>query len=311
MVLRRVALTGASGMLGRHLLAVLQSKNVQVHATSRTRPPLCEGLSWSPWDLEDWRSPEELDCLFGQVDALIHLGAWIPKENNANSCRAIFDVNVRASLCLGEWAQKRDIPLVFISSSMVYDQPERMGILEEDPKVARGSGNLYGLSKRIAEETLQYFSGDGLKLCILRPSSLYGYGLESAKTVSRFLQSAGEGRVIELFPPAEDAVDFVHAFDVALATVDALEKEVTGEFNISSGSMTTMEQLARSCLAVTSRGEIRIAESPSRPPLKRFGLDSGKAERTFGYRPRYSLETGLGIMWRQIQLGRCEFFHDE
>ena len=62
MVLKRIGLTGASGMLGAHLLSRLAQDGVATLATSRRRPVnLPAGAIWTSWDLREWRTPAELD----------------------------------------------------------------------------------------------------------------------------------------------------------------------------------------------------------------------------------------------------------
>ena len=74
MVLRRVALTGASGMLGRYVLAALASRQISAVAVSRSRPKVLEpNAKWQAWDLNHARTEDELDGMFSGVDALLHV----------------------------------------------------------------------------------------------------------------------------------------------------------------------------------------------------------------------------------------------
>ena len=74
MVLRRVALTGASGMLGRYVLAALASRQISAVAVSRSRPKVLEpNAKWQAWDLTHARTEDELDGMFPGVDALLHV----------------------------------------------------------------------------------------------------------------------------------------------------------------------------------------------------------------------------------------------
>ena len=76
MVLKRVALTGASGMVGRHTIANLSDRLIDIVATSRSAPPFIpKGLIWREWDLREWKSPDELNDIFGPVDAILHVGS--------------------------------------------------------------------------------------------------------------------------------------------------------------------------------------------------------------------------------------------
>lgn len=304
MVLRKVALTGCSGMTGRHVMERLAATGVTAAMTSRERPAvLMNGFSWSPWDLTEWKTKEELDQFFPDVQALLHVGAMIPDDKTKLWADSIFDANVRASLCLGEWALKRGIPVVYLSGAIVYAQPERAGIQESDFKASQGfSGNFYGFSKLLAEEVLTYCAGRGLRLIILRASSIYGAGLKKGKMISNFLSQASENNMIKLIPPAEDKIDLIHAADVAESMVQALEKEAWGTYNIASESPKTVMEIAQTCVRVVGKGKVAVSSAKTdRDPIVRFGLSCDKARKVFGFKPKINLKQGIERIWQAVQ----------
>ena len=120
----KVAITGANGMIGRHMVALIENKNVSLLSISR-----------NDWDLSKWKSFEELDRIFLSVDVVFHFGAALPK-NKSNligdnkQTKTIFDVNIRSCLNLAEWALLRNKAVVFLSSSTVYKNPHGVKIRE-------------------------------------------------------------------------------------------------------------------------------------------------------------------------------------
>ena len=307
MVLKKVGITGASGMVGRHLLAALFSRGVACAATSRQRPAvLPPETSWASWDLEVWKSPKELDRLFPEVEAIFHVGASVPVPGASDfSSRAIFDANVRSTLCLGEWAREKQLPIIFLSGSVVYSDPDRAGIRETDSTGGEGLGGLYGLTKLLSEQVLALLSRDGLKLCTLRPSSIYGYGLASRKMITDFLVRASQGKALELGPPVDDQVNLIHAADVAEAMLDALIHESWGVFNIGAPRTVTILEVAEACVFVVGKGRITILPGQAeRPARVRFGLCSDMAYAKFGFTPKLSLQLGINRMWQDMNAAR-------
>lgn len=304
MVLKRIGLTGASGMVGRHLRALCERRGIDYVATSRTSilgiPAQCH---WYPWNLATWKSAQELDQLFGTVDVIFHVGARVPRRSEEMSVGDIFDANVRACLNIGQWACQRNIPLVFLSGATVYADPARVGILEDDQKTDGGGvGGFYGYSKWIAEEVLSHFRHLGLPLLVLRASSVYGSGLSDDKMISSFLKRASRGEVIELQQPIGDTVDLIHASDVAEAIVQTIEQETWGTFNIASERQYTMEEIAQACVDVVGRGVVKIIGKPvGGSERMRFGLSCNAARAAFDFQTRMSLIDGLTEMWNDMR----------
>ena len=291
-------------MVGRELLKALMQRNMGCIATSRTEPQsLPTDTKWRQWDLEKWKTSSELDDLFPGVDAVIHAGAAVVTEvDNPEFWRHIFDVNVRATLCLGSWAFAKRIPFVFLSSASVYANPEKRGILESAPKTVRGIGGFYGLSKSMAEDVLLHFAGEGLRVCILRPSSVYGFGLPERKMVTSFLMQASSNSTIELSPPTDDEIDLLHVVDVANAALKALAHEAWGVYNVSSGTPATIAEIAGACVKVAGHGLVVVKSvHAARRPTSRFLLNNDAARKAFGFSPSLSLEAGLARMLQDLK----------
>ena len=96
MVLNRVGLTGATGMLGSHIQTAFENSSVDIVSVSRAG----DNLS-THWDLGKWLNSEELDNMFSNIQAVVHAGAFVQTYGEIDQAR-MFDVNVRACLNLGQ-----------------------------------------------------------------------------------------------------------------------------------------------------------------------------------------------------------------
>jgi len=304
MVLKKIALTGASGMVGRSTIELLTKNNVQYIAASRSKVEVvAPQSSWVKLDLAEYQNIERLDEVFPGVDALLHIGAFVPKTSADNHrYDRIFDVNVRSCLYLAHWATQKSIPLVFLSGATVYDNPEQENIKELDKKATGGFGGFYGYSKLLAEETLQYFVKDGLKLCILRPSSIFGYGLPYNKMITKVLLTASMNETIELEEPVEDKINLIHSYDVANAMLQSLSNMSWGVFNIADRTSYSILNVAQTCVKIVGKGHIKcVKKKNARNPTYRFGLNCKLAQKAFNFRSTLSLEDGIRKMWRDMQ----------
>lgn len=295
MVLNKVGLTGSSGMLGRHLRVALQAAGAEVAAVSRSGAD-----DSAAWDLSEWLSMEMLDELFAGVQAVVHAGAFVQPSGEVDESR-MFDANVRACLNLGHWAMSRNIPLLHISGAIVYADPCAPMQKESAPLGWSGLGGFYGFSKLLAEDVLMRLRQQGLKLCVLRPTSIYGHGIGADKMVPRFLATAARNEAIELNQPVENRVDIVHAADVSGATVAALKKECWETLNISSGKPVSIIELAESCIAVAGKGRIEIkGEAPTNYKASvTYSLDISRAGERIDWKPHIVVRKGLAMLMHE------------
>ncbi|MEN6348186.1 MAG: NAD(P)-dependent oxidoreductase [Syntrophomonas sp.] len=300
MVLARIGLTGASGMLGIHLVKLLLEKKIDIAASSIPGlNNLSPYLQCTAWDLSQWKRPEEINTIFPDVDALVHIGAITSVDA---SRQAIFDVNVRSCLCLSEWAMSEGVPFIYISGATVYAAPEKNNILETDSKVISGIGGFYGYSKYLGEQVLLYMAQQGLKICILRPSSIYGNGLSENKMISRFLNIAEADGVIELEHPIKDRIDLIHARDVAEAVIQVLEHESWGIFNIASECPSSIYEIAQTCVEVVGKGSVSCMPGlDDGIPSIRYGLNCDAARCAFNFSPKLTLKQGISRMWQDVK----------
>ncbi len=291
MVLNTVGVTGASGMLGRHVVAALENAGLTV--VRFVRPPSTPPLR--AWDLTEWKTDGEFDALFQSVDAIVHAAAAVPRGPGLLSEQVLYDANVRATFNLGRWALTRDQPLVYVSGAIVFAEPNATGIREDAPLGWTGLGGAYGLTKSLAEATIRQLKDLGLKAAIVRPSSVYGHGLDADKVICRFLKRATAGDAVELAEPVTDSSNLVHAADVASAIVQILLGRSWETFNVAAPTGTSMISLAETCIAVAGNGCLTLTprNQPSRPPVHRFGLSCDLAQARLGWSPRVSLEAGL------------------
>ena len=297
MVLKNIGLTGSTGMLGRHLQAALEKEGAMVVPVSRTATINHDNLCW---DLTEWLVPEDLDGMFAGVQAVIHAGAIVNPSGKVDVAR-MYDANVRACLNLGEWAKNRNIPVIYISGAIVYADTLATEQKEEAPLGWKGLGGFYGFSKLLAEDVLFRLHQQNLKLAVVRPTSIYGFGITADKMVRRFLAIAETGGVIELTQPVHDRVDLVHAADISRAVMAILKKGCWDIFNISSGNPISIKELAEECVKCTGLGSVSISGETTvgYKPSIRYSLNTERAKRCLGWLPEIDIQLGMNMILQE------------
>ena len=146
MVLKNIALTGGSGLLGRHLAFVLLKNNYRVIASSRKSIPFKnKNLIWKKIDFNKEFNQKILDKNFSSVSTIIHAGAYVPSKKNKTNFNYIKKCNVDSSIEIAKWATKRNIHFIYISGAIVYRNENRKNL--EKSKILNYSNNAYRNSK--------------------------------------------------------------------------------------------------------------------------------------------------------------------
>src|SRR5437773_2743613 len=173
---RRVAVTGATGFIGRHLVADLVNRGVDVRAIVRPRSAHAapRGAAIVQADLD----AAALSAAFAGVDAVVHLAAVVATTRE----HEYVTVNVGGTRAVAAAALAAGARLIYVSSlAAAGSAPPGAPRREEDPPQPLTP---YGHSKLEGERHLAAI--EGLRYTILRPSVVYGPGDRALLPLFRF-----------------------------------------------------------------------------------------------------------------------------
>jgi nucleoside-diphosphate-sugar epimerase len=168
---RLVALTGATGFIGRHLLRELPKRGYRVRVLLRrptALPPEASGAV-----VGDLARPQNMAAALAGVEAVIH-SAGIAHAMSGVPEDDYRVLNTEATIGLARAAEKaRAKRFVFLSSIRAQSGPTAEGVLTEERRPA--PTDAYGQSKLAAEEGL---AGLQIDWVALRPVLVYGPGVK-------------------------------------------------------------------------------------------------------------------------------------
>ena len=174
----RIAVTGATGFVGRSLVARLQRQAVDVVAITRSRPPGSNSLS-NLYSCSDYLDTASLANLFRACDVVIHLAALAHQITRSSSplCMNVYRrANLESLVSVARAASQAGVHrLVFVSSigvngSSTYGTP----FTEADNPLP---SEHYAITKLEAERALSDELCDSLTdWVVLRPPLVYGPG---------------------------------------------------------------------------------------------------------------------------------------
>jgi nucleoside-diphosphate-sugar epimerase len=215
-----IFVTGATGLVGRHLLLELRDRGEHTMALVRDErgAEAVRALGATPV-----RGRVEDPALWRQVDdvsAIIHAAAMVTTRAGWAEYEA---VNVNSVRLAATRARQLGVPVIHISSVAVYGPGGYLGdaesVDESFPLGATEGEAFYPRSKRLAEAALWEEAGRGARAIAFRPCVIYGEG--DRQFLPRVVKFARSGW-LPLLGGEHRPMALVHARHVAQAAALAL-----------------------------------------------------------------------------------------
>jgi len=247
-VIRSVAITGATGFIGRHAAAALTARGIAVTSIvrpgSRHAPPPGSAVVHAPLEVMALRKA------FAGADAVIHLAGVVA----AVRASTFFAVNAEGTRAVAEAARDTGARLVHVSSlAAAGPAPASAPCRETD---APRPLTPYGTSKLESERIVS--ATTGLRSILLRPGVVYG---PTDRAVLPLFQAASRG-VLPLIGRADAAFAFIHVDDAVRAIVAAVEKvDVSGAVFVAHAVPVTAMDLINAVQAAVGR-QVRVVRVP-------------------------------------------------
>src|SRR5580704_1909762 len=307
---QKVAVCGAGGFIGGHLVKSLLDQGVDVVRAIDIKP-LDEWYQYSK-DVEnlslDLKEKENCHKAAKGVTAVFQLAADMGGmgfiENNKALCMLSVLTNTHMLMAAREQGVER---FFYSSSACVYNgdkqkTPDVVALKEEDAYPALPEDG-YGWEKLFSERMCRHFEEDfGLLTRVARYHNVYGAlgtydgGREKAPAAMcrKVIQAKASGKhEIEIWGDGHQTRSFMYIDDCTKGTQAILESEIHEPINLGSSELVTINQL------------VDIAEDIASVKLKRkYNLDAPKGvngrnsdntkiQQYLGWEPSIRLKEGL------------------
>ncbi len=305
---RRVFVTGATGIVGSWLVKDLLAQGAYVVALVRDADPQSElyrsgdihSISIVSGRLEDFHTLERAINEY-EIDTVFHLAAQ-PLVGVAHRFPLhTFESNIRGSYNLLEACRIHSQfvrRVVIASSDKAYGPQPNLPYTEDMPLQGR---HPYEVSKSCTDLIAQsYYYTYGLPVAIARCGNIYGGGdLNWSRIVPGTIRS-----FLQCEPPVirSDGTyvrDYIYVKDVVRAYMVLAEKlddsKVQGQaFNFSpEGAVTVLELVSLLQRLMHCEHLQPIVRNEAEDEIHSQYLNAKKAHQTLGWKPQYTLETGL------------------
>jgi nucleoside-diphosphate-sugar epimerase len=226
-----IFVTGASGLVGSHLISSLIEKGLEVRALYRKNIPVfkhAEKVNWVQGDILDVNILNEALQGITQVYHCAAIVSFSPKQ-----AATMLKANVEGTAnvvnaCIEHSIQK----LVYVSSVAALGRIRENTPVDETMNwTPETSNSIYGKSKYLAEMEVWRGMGEGLNVAIVNPVIILGAG-DWNKGSSEIFKSA-----YDEFPWYTSGVSgFVDVMDVIDAMQLLMQSEIQGQRYIISGA---------------------------------------------------------------------------
>jgi nucleoside-diphosphate-sugar epimerase len=311
-----VAVTGASGYLGRAVAAELVASGHDVRTLQR-RPSGVDGVTDILGSITD---TDAVARVVDGAEGIVHLAAKVSLAGDPAEFRV---VNVEGSRALLDAARRAGASrFVQVSSPSVAHAGSALAGVGAEPASPRDARGEYARTKAEAELIALERDADGFRVVAVRPHLVWGPG--DTQLVGRILDRARRGR-LPLLDGGRALIDSTYVDNAATGIVAALHRAETAHgraFVITNGEPRPVgELLAGICLASGVRpprwsipaGVARAAGSlierawavrpgQDEPPMTRFlaeqlstahWFDQRETRRALAWSPAVSIDEGL------------------
>lgn len=281
-----VLVTGANGIVGRAVVEALERQSIRTLAVLRPRSAPRPGALVLDLGAE---GPNLSACLQTAPRAIVHLAAAVPHAVEYPDTHQTADITRRIDRAVAQAAERWHVPVVYASTCGLYDplSPE------------------FKTESSVCKVRSPYFAAklDGERLfleaaqsSVLRLSAIYGAGMRNTVVMSKFIESARDGRPIKLWGSGTREQDFIHATDVAACVVAALERPGAGILNVANGKPTSMRDLARTVVAAIGDAPIEFVDQPDPKDRETARYDIRRVEKKLNWAPRLPLGEGIKLL---------------
>lgn len=297
----RVAITGAAGFLGSHLVDRFIADGHEVigidnfltgraanlaHLASEPRFSFREHDASEPWDAD------------GKLDGVLHLASPAsPPDYQAHPVETL-KVGSYGTLNALEVARRHGARFFLASTSEVYGDPLVHPQVESywGNVSSTGPRSMYDEAKRFAEAaTMAYRRTHGVDTRIVRIFNTYGPRMRPAdgRVVSNFIVQALRGEPLTIFGDGSQTRSFCYVSDEIEGITRLFHSSEQKPVNIGNPDEFTMLELAEVVLELTgSRSGVVHKPLPGDDPKVRRP-DITRAREILGWQPTVKLRDGI------------------
>lgn len=229
------------------------------------------------------------------VDAIVNIAAESHVDRSINDPGAFVRANVMGVQVLLDAARDHGAAkFVQVSTDEVFGALGKTGLFTEETPLAPNSP--YSASKAGGDLLVRaYGETYGLPMNITRCSNNYGPYQFPEKLIPLMITNALQDKPLPVYGDGMNVRDWLHVEDHCRAIDLVLHQGRNGEtYNIGGNNERTNLEIVRAILGHLDKPESLIAFVEDRLGHDfRYGIDASKIQQELGWKPQYTLDSGL------------------
>jgi UDP-glucose 4-epimerase len=287
-MIKKVLLTGASGVVGSEISVYLQSRGFYVYEMRRTLLKERENDFFYQIKLDiqkdDWNFLyENID----EIDYVIHFAASLKLGVTSEEKEELELINVSFTKFILDFCITKKVSKFIFASTLSFIKRPLPQIIKENSEL---NAKLYYSETKLKSENmiLDCFKNNGLNFSIFRISSPVVFNLNKMHDnfLKKWLLLAKNKNSLELHGEGERSQDFVYVKDIAHAVFLSISNiNKNGIYNISSGSTITVKEILD---LIINKFDVNYSKITTSEPEEQWNISIEKAQNELGYFPQFS-----------------------
>lgn len=306
--MEKALVTGAAGFIGSHLVDELLDRGWEVRGlddlTTGDISNLEQAGKSDSFTLVkgDVRDRTTVMNAIGEADVIFHQAAFTSVPGSFEEPIGVTTRNCTGTATVMDIAVDQGVEnIVLASSAAVYGSGSPLPKIE-DHSVAPESP--YAATKYYTEEMAQQIGNRvGIDVVALRYFNVFGPRQdpdgEYAAVIPKFINLILKGDRPIIFGDGEQSRDFIFVKDVVDANISAAKTDISGVFNVASGTSVTINELVSELNRVSNADVEPIYKNPRPGDIRHSKADISKAREAIGFKSAVSFHEGVNrtVKW--------------
>lgn len=287
---KKIAITGATGFLGKYLVKhyISCGYDVLVLAREEEHPETCYDYPVN-YVMTDY-SVASLEAVLKDREVVVHLvGQTLQRDSNPLMISQFFKVNVGILENIVIAGRQTGLKAVYqMSSNNVYSSANTMPWDESQIPVP---SSVYGLSKQMAEALGAYISSvTDIKVVSLRLARLFGYGERDTVVFTKYMKLAIKKQQLEVWGTGSTSIEYLYVRDVVDAIETAVRTDIpAGAYNVGCGKSFSVLEIAETINREAGNDGNLFIDSTKPEGNYHILMDSSKFTKATNWEPKWTL----------------------